>query len=295
MCTRYGYQTWFWRQHFSWAIQRNIKCRRIVETFQVGKYWTCWACMEWSRETCISLQSVKISFWLCVWDCSIGISTTRLPFWNNYFFGEKVARWGCVLYITPPPISYSSEFWLCAGFYCGSAPVLFRSTPVPLRFHSGSTPVPLRFRSGSTPVPLRLTPVPLRFHSGSTPVPLRFHSGSTPVPLRFHSGSAPVPLRFRSGSAPVPLRFHSGSTPVPLRFHSGSAPVPLRYRSGSAPVPLRFHSGSALYIREDYFAQLYFPKLRSVDVSDYNGVVVAVVGNPGVGSDEWQYLDSRCG
>ena len=33
-------------------------------------------------------------------------------------------------------------------------------------------------------------------------------------------------------------------------------------------------------------------------MSDYNGVdekFVAVVGNPGVGSDEWQYSDSRCG
>ena len=156
-----------------------------------------------------------------------------------------------LLYITPPPISYSSEFWLCAEIL--------------LRFHSDSTPVPLRFYSGSTPV---------------------FHSGSAPVPLR---------LRFHSGSAPVPLRFCSGSAPVPLRFHSGSAPVPLRFCSGFAPDPLRFRSGRALYIREDYFAQLYFPKLRSVDVSDYNGVVCGCRWKPGCRVGWMAVLDSRCG
>ena len=139
-------------------------------------------------------------------------------------------------------------------------------------------------------------PVPLRFYSGSAPVLLRFHSG---LPLRFRSGSTPVPLRFRSGSTPVPLRFYSGFAPVPLRltlrFHSGSAPVPLRFYSGFAPDPLRFRSGRALYIRKDYFSQLYFPKLRSVDVSDYNGVVCGCRWKPGCRVGWMAVLDSRCG
>ena len=119
-------------------------------------------------------------------------------------------------------------------------------------------------------------PVPLRFYSGSAPVLLRFHSG---LPLRFRSGSTPVPLRFHSGSTPVLLRFCSGSTPVPLRFRSGSTPVLLRFCSGSAPVPLR---SCSLYKEGLFLITFYFPKLRSVDVSDYNGVVFGCRWKPRV-------------
>ena len=135
----------------------------------------------------------------------------------------------------------------------------------------------MSFCSHSTSVPLRchscFAPVLLRFRSSSAPVPLRFCSCSAPVSPRFRSDSFPVPLLFHSGSAPVLLRFRFDSAIVRLRFRSSSAPVLLRFRSGSAPVPLQFRSGLVLYMRKDYFAQLYFPKLRSVDVNDYNGVV----------------------
>ena len=73
------------------------------------------------------------------------------------------------------------------------------------------------------------------------------------------------------------------SAPIEL-FRSGSVPVFLQFRSDSAPVLLRSRS---LY-KERFLRTIYFPKLRSVDVNDYNGVVFGCHWKP-----EWRRVTAN--